>query len=100
MFLYADDTVLISESAEDLQVFLNAFEQYCTKWKLTVNVDKTKVVIFSKDRLSTKYNFYFQYVPLDIVKEYKYLGIFLSKSGSFFSTKSILRTKLKEQLIV
>ena len=100
LLLYADDTVLISESAEDLQVSLNAFEQYCTKWKLTVNIDKTKVVILSKGRLSTKYNFHFQDVPLDIVKEYKYLGIFLSKSGSFFSKKSILRTKLKEQLIV
>ena len=95
LLLYADDTVLISESAEDLQVSLNAFEQYCTKWKLTVNIDKTKVVIFSKGRLSTKYNFHFQDVPLDIVKEYKYLGIFLSKSGSFFSTKKYIANQAK-----
>ena len=95
MLLYEDDTVLISESAEDLQVSLNAFEQYCTKWKLTVNIDKTKVVIFSKGRLSTKYNFHFQDVPLDIVKEYKYLGIFLSKSGPFFSTKKYIANQAK-----
>ena len=89
LLLYADDTVLISESAEDLQVYLNPFEQYCTKWKLTVNINKRKVVIFSKGRLSTKYNFQFQDVPLDIVKEYKYLGIFLSKTGSSFLNKKV-----------
>ena len=27
--LYADDTVLLAESAEDLQSQLNAFENYC-----------------------------------------------------------------------
>ena len=48
LLLYADDTVLISESAEDLQVSLNAFEQYCTKWKLTVNIDKTRSLYAQK----------------------------------------------------
>jgi hypothetical protein len=27
--LYADDTILLAESAEDLQVQLNAFGEYC-----------------------------------------------------------------------
>ncbi len=50
LLLYADDTVLICESAIDLQHSLTAFQGYCTSWKLTVNVNKTKVLIFSKGR--------------------------------------------------
>jgi hypothetical protein len=36
--LYADDTILLAESAEDLQVQLNAFGEYCDNWKMKVNV--------------------------------------------------------------
>jgi hypothetical protein len=38
--LYADDTVLMSESPEELQRELNKFHEYCTTWKLKVNVEK------------------------------------------------------------
>jgi hypothetical protein len=34
--LYADDTILLAESAEDLQVQLNAFGEYCDNWKMKV----------------------------------------------------------------
>jgi hypothetical protein len=36
--LYADDTIVLAESAEDLQVQLNAFGEYCDNWKMKVNV--------------------------------------------------------------
>lgn len=42
ILLYADDIVLFSKTAEDLQHSLNVLSVYCTKWKLTVNVQKTK----------------------------------------------------------
>jgi hypothetical protein len=38
--LYADDTVLMSESPEELQRELNRFHEYYTTWKLKVNVEK------------------------------------------------------------
>jgi len=41
MLLYADDTVICSESAEGLQQALD-------KWSLRVNVDKTIVFVFSR----------------------------------------------------
>ena len=46
----ADDLVLISESKEGLQQHLNVLEKNCKDWKLSVNTDKTKVVIFNKNR--------------------------------------------------
>ena len=42
ILLYGDDTVLMVESADDLQCALNEFSIYCTKWKLNVNVEKKK----------------------------------------------------------
>ena len=36
------------------------------------------------------YNFTLNSEPLDIVSEYKYLGIYFSKGGSFLSTKTLI----------
>ena len=42
VLLYADDTVIMAESREDLQAQLNVFGEYCKKWKLKVNAEKNK----------------------------------------------------------
>ena len=56
VILYADDTVIMSESAEGLQQALSVFEKYCNLWKLTVNTTKTKIVIFSKRKYKPNVN--------------------------------------------
>ena len=48
ILLYADDTVIMAESNEDPQILLNVFGEYCKKWKLKVNAEKTKILIFSR----------------------------------------------------
>ena len=48
MLLYADDIVIFSKSAEELQEGLNLLLNYCNRWKLKVNVDKTKIIWFSE----------------------------------------------------
>ena len=40
----------MAESREDLQAQLNIFGEYCKKWKLKVNAEKTKIFIFSRVR--------------------------------------------------
>jgi hypothetical protein len=50
ILLYADDTVLMAESPEELQTLLDTFDDYYTIWNLKVNVDKTKIMIFSRGR--------------------------------------------------
>jgi hypothetical protein len=57
--LNADDTVLMSESPEELQRELNRVHEYCTTWKLKVNVEKTKILCFASGRLPN--NLYFRY---------------------------------------
>ena len=89
ILFYADDTVIISESADGLQHALNEFYTYCNQWKLTVNVDKTKVMVFSKGP-TPKNVFYFHDNVIESVKEFKYLGIIFSRSGSFCKAKKHL----------
>ena len=51
VLLYADDTVVMAETAEDLQSPLNAVHAYCKQWLLTVNASKTKGVNFSRGKV-------------------------------------------------
>ena len=87
VLLFADDTIIFGNNKEDLQLALDVFEKYCTEWKLTVNISKTKIVVFSGGRLPKNLKFLFKGSELEIVKEYKYLGVFLGRSGSFTRAK-------------
>ena len=55
--LYADDTVLLAESVAELHSELNYFYEYCEKWNLKVNTNKSKVMVFSKGRSPINFNF-------------------------------------------
>ena len=93
--LYADDTVLMAESPEELQMLLDAFIDYCTIWKLNVNVDKTKIMIFSRGRQPQDIKFSLNGLALEVVNSFTYLGIILSKTGHFnLAKKSISDTML------
>jgi hypothetical protein len=43
--LYADDTVILFESANDLQTAISLNKNYCDNWKVTVNTSKAKVLV-------------------------------------------------------
>ena len=53
LILYVDDTIILSENPKDLQKGLNGMYTYCKDNKLCLNVSKTKVVIFSKERIES-----------------------------------------------
>jgi hypothetical protein len=84
VILYADDTVILSETKEGMQQALDIFESYCEIWKLQVNVAKTKVMIFRKRKTAQDPKFILHGQTLDI--------------SNIFSCKSIgidsLRTSL------
>ena len=46
--LFADDFALLSETREDLQVGLDSLYDSCHRWKLTINTEKTSIIIFRK----------------------------------------------------
>jgi sorting nexin-29 len=83
IILYADDTVILSESESDLQAQLDAFHEYCLTWKLKVNIDKTKIVIFGSGRTHQNLSFKYDGSEIEVVKHFNYLGIISSKTGNF-----------------
>ncbi|XP_043227986.1 uncharacterized protein LOC122384520 [Amphibalanus amphitrite] len=80
--LYADDTIVLAETPIELQAALDAVHSYCQDWQLTVNTAKTKVVIFSRGRVKKAHTFCFGNEPLEVVREYTYLGTVFSSNGS------------------
>ncbi len=81
---YADDIVLISDDETDLQRLLDIVRLWCRKWKLLVNLDKTKIVHYRASRKAqTKYVFKWDDQNIEIVKGYKYLGVYLDEYLNF-----------------
>lgn len=75
LLLYADDLILISKIAHGLMDHLRALEHFCMEFGMQVNIYKTKIMIFSLKRKQKQITFLFEGSLLEIVKEYKYLGI-------------------------
>lgn len=97
--MYADDVILISESANGLQNCLNKLSDYCETWNLCINIDKTKVMIFNKSgKVIRKYIFRYNDHVLEITNKYKYLGILFKPSGSFTKATELLCKKAKKAL--
>ena len=84
MLAYADDIVLISDDENDLQRLLDIVRNWCKKWKLLVNLGKTKIVHYRPTRKhQTKFSFKWGDQDIEIVKGYKYLGVFLDEHLNF-----------------
>ena len=93
VLLYADDTLVLAESPEELQKAMNEVYCYCQKWGLKISTgkikgkSKTRVVIFSKGRVRTEYNFKMGNINIDTDTDYCYLGVVFNFNGNF--TKAI-----------
>ena len=91
LLLYADDIVVFSETSDGLQKGLNILADYCEKWKLVVNTDKTKIMIFRKGgNLPRNLDFMFKDNKIEIVRKFVYLGITFTTGGSFNETHKTL----------
>ena len=88
--LYADDTAILSNSAEGLQKALLVYSEYCDLWKLKINHTKSKIVFFFLRKRHLNFEFKLDNELLEIFTDYKYLGILFSKNNSFYKTKKHL----------
>ena len=88
--LYADDVVLLSSSEKGLQNAVHKVSKYCKQWNLSINMNKTKVVVFNRGGRIIKTNIKIDGQPIDSVKYYKYLGICFSVGGKFTFAKNEL----------
>ena len=86
ILLYADDTIIMAETADEMQKALNALHDYCQQWKLEVNLDKTKIVIFASRRVDDYPAFLLGHELVKVADEYLYLGVTFYRTGHFGRT--------------
>ena len=91
--MYADDVILLSETADGLQNCLSMLEKYCKQWGLEVNINKTKSLVFNKSGRLDPVKFLYNNNTIQNVRSYTYLGVSFSTSGNFKEAKYDLYRK-------
>lgn len=79
LLAYADDLVVLADTPLECSKKLKALSKYCKLNKLEVNIAKTKIMIFSKQKESNNIKaFKFEEGSIEVVRKLSYLGIVFS----------------------
>ena len=85
--MHADDVVLLSTSKQGLQNCVNKLEKFTTESEMSVNIKKTKVLVFNKAGRIKNIEIKFKEQNIACVQQYTYLGVVFAASGSFSAAK-------------
>lgn len=98
--LYADDLVLFSTTEAGLQCNMDKVHEFCKKWGLVINTNKSKVMSFSKSgrMFKDRARFVIGEEALDYVNQYKYLGVNISNTARFSVAEKNLSLKASRAL--
>ena len=91
--IWADDLIMFSESEEGLNDLLKELSAYTEENNMSVNIDKTKAMIFNKTGKFMKNNFLYKNSKIETVREYKYLGFLLVPSGCISHGLNCLKSR-------
>ena len=78
---YADDTVLIAKSKENLQLLVEKLQEACNRKGLKINIDKTEVMVATKKRETVNTEIMLNGKKLKQVQHFKYLGSIITEDG-------------------
>ena len=79
VLLYADDLVQCADLPGRLQSQINVLADFCEKWGMKVNFDKTNVMVFRNGGIIKRNElWYFKGQQLRPATYYKYLGLVIS----------------------
>ena len=82
-----------------MQNYLDALYEYSMKWRLCVNIEKTKIMIFRKGgRLSNNLDFKYGNYPIEIVRRFSYLGVVFTTGGSFTDLQKTLVGQAQKEM--
>lgn len=91
ILMYADDTVLLAETADGLQSLINQLGNFADEWGLSINIAKTKVLVFRKSwQLNNEEKWFYKGTEIEILNKFCYLGIMLNYNGKFNTTQKQL----------
>ena len=79
LLMFADDTVLLAETEEDLQQNVREFSEAVKRHRLAMNTEKTTTMVFSRKKVDCNVEVDGQ--KLENVMEQTYLGVILSEDG-------------------
>ena len=108
--LFADDTaawVFKGENKEEaerkMQENIDAISRWADDWKMTLNTDKTKVMVISSNSKDHKWkpSLFLKGEQLEVVKEYKFLGVIIDNQLRFNShvAKTVAKCKRRNNLL-
>ena len=92
--LFADDTAIWTESCKDkekavknMQEHINGIANWAAEWKMELNSDKTQLMIISTSREDREWKpkLLLNDIQLEVVKEYKFLGVIIDNQLTFNS---------------
>ena len=84
IYFYAGDIAMVANNEEDLQHLLNKLYCWCKKWRVLINTNDSKCMHFRRGRSKqTKFEFTVGRNVLEIVEQYKYLGVTFNCKGNF-----------------
>ncbi len=70
VLMYPDDTVVLWDNEEGMNQDLVALCTYCNEWKLKLNCNKTKIIVFSTGMANLgKYKFEFGCEQIEVVED-------------------------------
>lgn len=88
---YADDIAIVAETAKELERMLKSTEKYVDKNELTVNVKKTKIMVFRNGGKRVRdEKWRFKEEDIQVVNDFKYLGYLFTTRNSCVKHKQLL----------
>lgn len=80
---YADDIMVVAKREEELELLMRKLEKYLDRKMLTLNAEKSKVMVFKKGRggRERKWEWKWKGKQIETFREFVYLGVRFQSSG-------------------
>ena len=92
---FADDIALVANNRHELQKLVKIAENYARKWKFVFNTKKSKVVVFNRKKANPSIKL--DKDKLEVVPEYKYLGVWFDARLKWKSHKAYVLAKAQKR---
>ena len=98
LLLFADDAIIVAENLEDLQKMLQEVDRYSKELQINFGANKCKIMILNnkQENGTPRREIKLNGTALEIVKEYKYLGLTIEDSG-LSKEKIMTRSKAEKK---
>ena len=90
LLLYADDVILLSDSSTGLQNALDVMQNYSNRWKLKINVTKSKILVFKKGGCRANERWIYGNAEIQQTNSIPYLRIVFTQGGAMTTGQKTL----------